>query len=69
MFLDVIVFSVPVISLTQKATKLCVTKLQAKRESTDLYIPTNVPVIFFVLDLFQKWFHIFIRHFRVSGMG
>jgi len=62
-------FSVPTIPLTQKTTKLGVAKLQAKQESIDLSIPTNVPVIFFVLDLFQKLFHIFIGLFHVSDMG
>ena len=35
-------------------TKLCVAKLQAKQESNELYIPTNVAIIFFILDPFQN---------------
>jgi len=47
-------FSVPTIAFSQKATKLCVSKLQAKQESDDLEIPTNVPVLFFILNIFQQ---------------
>jgi hypothetical protein len=50
LFLDVRMFSVPTISLIQKATKLRV----AKQESSDLQILTNVLIILFILVLFQK---------------
>ena len=59
LFLDVIMFSGPAIPLTQKATKLCVAKLQ----------PTNVPIMFSIHDLFQKEFHNFLALFHVSSMG
>jgi len=37
LFLDVTMLYAPTITLTEKATKLCVAKLQAKKESNDLY--------------------------------
>jgi hypothetical protein len=62
-------FSEPTIPVTQEVTKLCVAKLQAKQHSNDLATPMNVPVIFFILALFQKQFYIFIGIFHVSGMA
>jgi hypothetical protein len=49
LFLEVAIFSVSTIALTQKATKLCVAKLLTKQDSNDVLIPTNVPIIFIVL--------------------
>jgi hypothetical protein len=62
------IFPVPTIPFTQKATILCVAKL-AKKERNDIQIPTNVPIIFFILDLLQKQFHIFVGACHVCGMG
>jgi len=36
LFLDVMMFSNPIVTLTQRVTKLCVVKLQAKQENGDL---------------------------------
>jgi len=36
MFLDIMMFSMPIVPLTQGATKRCVAKLQAKQENSDL---------------------------------
>jgi len=69
LFLDVMVFSVPTIPLAQKATKLCVAKLQAQQENDDLYILTHLPIVFFILDLFQKYFYNFMGLFYFSGLG
>jgi len=49
LFLDVMIFSVPITPLRQKVTYLCVANLSAKPERSELQIPTNVPVIFFIL--------------------
>jgi len=37
LFFNVTIFYVPTITLTEKTTKLCVAKLQDKKESSDLY--------------------------------
>jgi hypothetical protein len=44
------IFSVPTVLLTQKSRKLSLTR----QESNDLQIPTYVPVLFFILDLFLR---------------
>jgi len=44
------IFSVPITPLRQKATNLCLANLPAKPEGSELQIPTNVPVIFFILS-------------------
>jgi len=44
------IFSLPTIPLTKKATEL----YAVKQESNDLYIPINFLIILFILDLFQE---------------
>ena len=68
LFLDVAIFCVSAIPLTQETTKLCAAKLQAQQENDDLYMPTHLPIVFFILELFQKYFYIFIGLFYVSGL-
>jgi len=36
LFFDAMMFSIPIVTLTQRATKLCVAKLQAKQENSNL---------------------------------
>jgi hypothetical protein len=48
------VFSLSTIPLTPKATILRVVKLQAMEESSDLYIPTNISIIYFHTGSFPK---------------
>jgi hypothetical protein len=62
-------FSVPTIPLTQKASKLRVAKLQAQQHNDDLYIATRLPIVFFILDLFQKYFYNFIGLFYARGLS
>jgi hypothetical protein len=50
-------FFVPTVPIAQGVTKLCVAKLQTKQHSNDLATPTNIPIIFFKLDLSQKQFN------------
>jgi len=69
LFLEVMTFSVPTIPPTQNATKLCVAKPQAQQKNDDLHIPTHLPIVFFTLDLFQKYFCNFTGLFYVSGLG
>jgi len=37
LFLNVMIFYIPTITITEKTTKLCVAKLQDKKERNDLY--------------------------------
>jgi len=53
-YLDVKMISVPTVPLTRKATKHGSIKLQAIQDDSHLIYLTNVPIIFFMLDLFQK---------------
>jgi hypothetical protein len=62
------VFSVPAVPFTQKTAVLGISKLQSEQKSNNFQTPTDIPLIYFIANLFQDKFLILI-FFHVDSMN